>query len=153
MVAIPLTYPSGLAGAAQAQWEKFLQRMAKSVEENSTHETELPLVVDDVRIRFGGVQALDGASISVRPGEIVGLIGPNGAGKTTLLNVISGVLRPAEASVRMFGSEVASLAPELRPSFGLGRSFQSAQLFSGSCATAASRIERAFSLSSLRHNK
>jgi ABC-type branched-subunit amino acid transport system ATPase component len=87
--------------------------------------------VDDVALRFGGVVALDRMSIRVRPGEIVGLIGPNGAGKTTLINVISGVSQPDAGSVRLFGNEVADLAADFRAAFGLGRSFQDANLFAG----------------------
>jgi ABC-type branched-subunit amino acid transport system ATPase component/ABC-type branched-subunit amino acid transport system permease subunit len=90
-----------------------------------------PLVVDDVAIRFGGIAALKGATMRVEPGEIVGLIGPNGAGKTTLMNVVSGVLRPDQGSVRLFGHEVARRPPDIRARYGLSRSFQDASLFAG----------------------
>jgi ABC-type branched-subunit amino acid transport system ATPase component/ABC-type branched-subunit amino acid transport system permease subunit len=91
----------------------------------------LPLDVDDVAIHFGGIAALKGATMKVEPGEIVGLIGPNGAGKTTLMNVVSGVLRPDQGSVRLFGHEVAGRPPDVRAHYGLARSFQDASLFAG----------------------
>jgi ABC-type branched-subunit amino acid transport system ATPase component/branched-subunit amino acid ABC-type transport system permease component len=95
----------------------------------------LPLEVDNVAIHFGGIAALQGASINVRPGEIVGLIGPNGAGKTTLMNVISGLERPDRGSVRLFGHEVAGRPPNVRAGYGLARSFQDASLFAGLTVT------------------
>ena len=91
----------------------------------------LPLRVEGVAVHFGGITALDGANVVVGPGEIVGLIGPNGAGKTTLMNVISGFLRPDSGSVRLFGTEAASLPPEIRAALGVARSFQDATLFPG----------------------
>jgi ABC-type branched-subunit amino acid transport system ATPase component/branched-subunit amino acid ABC-type transport system permease component len=91
----------------------------------------LALEVADIHVKFGGVSALNGAGISVAAGEIVGLIGPNGAGKTTLMNVISGVVRQSGGSVRVFGNEVGDLPVDLRPAFGMARSFQDATLFPG----------------------
>jgi ABC-type branched-subunit amino acid transport system ATPase component len=93
--------------------------------------SETGLVVRDVDVHFGGVVALDGASIDVRPAEIVGLIGPNGAGKTTLINAISGVVHPRNGSIKVEGAELRGLPPDYRVGFGLGRSFQDALLFPG----------------------
>ena len=95
----------------------------------------VPLAVDDIALSFGGVKALDGATLQVHPGEIVGLIGPNGAGKTTLMNVVSGVLGPDSGSVKLSGHEVVDLPPDLRSAFGLARSFQHAALFGGLTVT------------------
>jgi ABC-type branched-subunit amino acid transport system ATPase component/ABC-type branched-subunit amino acid transport system permease subunit len=95
----------------------------------------LPLVVRDVAVHFGGIAALKDASIEVPPGEIVGLIGPNGAGKTTLMNTISGVIRPDQGSIRLFGHEVARRSPDVRARYGLARSFQDASLFAGLTVT------------------
>jgi branched-chain amino acid transport system ATP-binding protein len=85
----------------------------------------------DIGVRFGGVRALDGVSLSLREGEIVGLVGPNGAGKTTLFNVISGTLRPNRGSVRIAGSNVAGTPPYVRARRGLGRTFQIPQPLHG----------------------
>jgi branched-chain amino acid transport system ATP-binding protein len=82
------------------------------------------LDVVGVSVAFGGLQALDAASIRVPEGAIVGLIGPNGAGKTTLFNVISG-LQPMNAGAIVFGGDdIASLRPRDRAARGIGRSFQ-----------------------------
>ena len=99
------------------------------------HQDAVPLVTSGIRVRFGGVVALDSPDIVVRPGEIVGLIGPNGAGKTTLMNVVSGALRPQEGSVRVFGEEVIDLPADFRAAFGVARSFQDASLFAGLTVT------------------
>ena len=99
---------------------------------------ELPVVVLEaagVHEHFGGVVALAGPDICVRARETVGLIGTNGAGKTTLMNVISGVLQPDRGSVKVFGEEVADLAPDFRAAFGVARSFQDATLFPGLTVT------------------
>jgi ABC-type branched-subunit amino acid transport system ATPase component/ABC-type branched-subunit amino acid transport system permease subunit len=99
------------------------------------HKSDVPLLVTDVNVRFGGVVALSGPDIEVRKGEIVGLIGTNGAGKTTLMNVISGLISPSSGSVQLFGQEVVDLPADLRSAFGLSRSFQDASLFSGLTVT------------------
>ena len=95
----------------------------------------LVLEVTGIHVHFGGVVALNGPDIGVRAGETVGLIGTNGAGKTTLMNVISGVLQPDRGSVKVFGEEVADLAPDFRAAFGVARSFQDATLFPGLTVT------------------
>ena len=87
------------------------------------------LELRDVTVRFGGVTAVDGVSLRVQRGEVVGLIGPNGAGKTTILDAICGFVA-AEGQVVVQGSAVASLPPYQRARTGLGRSFQDGRLFS-----------------------
>jgi branched-chain amino acid transport system ATP-binding protein len=82
------------------------------------------LVVDDVSLAFGGVQALRGVSLEVREGEIFSLIGPNGAGKTTLFNVISGVLRPDAGDVRFEGRSIVGRAPHHIARMGIARTYQ-----------------------------
>jgi ABC-type branched-subunit amino acid transport system ATPase component/ABC-type branched-subunit amino acid transport system permease subunit len=78
----------------------------------------------EVGVRFGGLQAVDGASLVVDRGTIVGLMGPNGAGKTTLFNAISGALTPDRGSVLLLGEDVSALPPHARAARGMGRTFQ-----------------------------
>src|SRR5205085_3836835 len=120
--------------------QRLLDRMAAERTRPATDETVMPLRVDGARINFGGVRALDDASITVAPGEIVGLIGPNGAGKSTLINVISGALQPDAGSITVFGNEVVGLPASYRAAFGLGRSFQDARLFPGLTVTEAIQV-------------
>jgi ABC-type branched-subunit amino acid transport system ATPase component len=115
---------------AQRTWQHVLESMARN-RHPSTTTVERGLVVREVDVRFGGLVALDGASIEVRPAEIVGLIGPNGAGKTTLINAISGVIQIGSGSITVDGAELRGLPPDYRVGFGLGRSFQDALLFPG----------------------
>jgi branched-chain amino acid transport system ATP-binding protein len=88
------------------------------------------LRVEDVEVRFGGVQALKGVSLEVPDGALVGLIGPNGAGKTTLFNVITGLEKPSRGRVLMADHDVTSLPPHQRARRGLGRTFQRIEVFS-----------------------
>lgn len=82
------------------------------------------LVVDNVRVAFGGVHALGGVSIEVRAGEIFCLIGPNGAGKTTLFNVISGIVRPDAGDVRFLGESIVGWPAHRIASAGIARTYQ-----------------------------
>jgi len=71
----------------------------------------MTFTVDDLDVRFGGVQAVRGLSLTVQPGEIVGLVGPNGAGKSSTLHAIVG-LAPATGSVRLGDRELLGRSPE-----------------------------------------
>jgi branched-chain amino acid transport system ATP-binding protein len=87
------------------------------------------LTVSQVAVRFGGVSALNEASLSVRSGTVTGLIGPNGAGKTTLFNVISGLQAPERGTVHLFDTDITGMKPHLRARLGLARTFQRLELF------------------------
>jgi len=86
------------------------------------------LEVNDLSIRFGGLQALDGVNLSVNEWEIVGLIGPNGAGKTTFFNCTMGVYAPTRGTVSYRGKDITSLPTYKRCNLGLGRTFQNVGL-------------------------
>jgi ABC-type branched-subunit amino acid transport system ATPase component len=78
---------------------------------------------------FGGVAAVDRASLDVATGDIVALIGPNGAGKTTLFACIAGFTRPDGGSVRFLGRDVTGLPPHRICAQGIARTFQLTQPF------------------------
>ena len=82
------------------------------------------LEITSLSVRFGGLQALDGVTLRVGAGEIVGLVGPNGAGKTTLFNAVAGIVRPQRGTVRFAGEDMAALPDYQRARRGLGRTFQ-----------------------------
>jgi len=85
--------------------------------------------IEDVTIRFGGLQANSDVNLHVDQGEIVGLIGPNGAGKSTLFNAISGFITPSRGRVIFEGEDILALLPYERAARGIGRSFQNAKLY------------------------
>jgi len=82
------------------------------------------LVANGLTKLFGGVRGVDGVSLTVERGRIVGLIGPNGAGKTTLFNLIAGAIRPTAGTLTLDGTPITGLPPERIFRHGIGRTFQ-----------------------------
>ena len=89
------------------------------------------LDVEGVTVDFQGLRAIENVSLSLAPGEILGLIGPNGAGKTTLVNVLTGFQTPTEGRVRLAGADITLWPAFKRSRAGLARTFQSVLLFKG----------------------
>ena len=89
------------------------------------------LEVQGVTVRFGGLTALDGVSLTAVPGQVTGIIGPNGAGKTTLLNVLCGFVRPESGTIRFGGRELTGLRPHRLAGLGIARTLQGVGLFGG----------------------
>ena len=87
------------------------------------------LIVDNIDKRFGGLRAVGGVTLSVPRGSIFGLIGPNGAGKTTVFNLITGVYRADNGSIRLGGVELVGKAPAQIAACGVARTFQNIRLF------------------------
>jgi neutral amino acid transport system ATP-binding protein len=87
------------------------------------------LTTEGISKRFGGVQALDGATIAVEKGTIAALIGPNGSGKTTLFNVITGYERPDSGQVYLDGVRITGQDPGTVFRAGIGRTFQLTRIF------------------------
>jgi ABC-type branched-subunit amino acid transport system ATPase component/ABC-type branched-subunit amino acid transport system permease subunit len=91
--------------------------------------TPAALETNRLTVRFGGLTALDAATVRVAPGEIHALIGPNGAGKSTFVNTISGFYRPSDGGVRLDGTELAGRKVHDIARRGLARTFQNTELF------------------------
>jgi ABC-type branched-subunit amino acid transport system ATPase component len=89
------------------------------------------LVVEDLHKNFGGVAAVDGASLVIPEGAVVGLIGPNGAGKSSLIDLVSGFTRADRGSVQFLGVEILGKRPDQIARLGLIRTFQSPREWGG----------------------
>ncbi|HEX2117973.1 MAG TPA: branched-chain amino acid ABC transporter ATP-binding protein/permease [Acidimicrobiales bacterium] len=97
--------------------------------DGAEHAGEPVLVLDGVRVAFGGVVALDGLDLTVGQGEIVAVIGPNGAGKTTFFNAVTGVSRTVSGDVRLAGERLVGRHPHEVTAAGVARTFQNIRLF------------------------
>ena len=89
----------------------------------------LILEAENLELRFGGVQAANGASLKVHANERIAIIGPNGAGKTSFINLCTGYLKPQSGRVLFAGRDITALSPRALTRLGVGRSFQIPQLF------------------------
>ena len=87
------------------------------------------LKVSNIKKAYGAIQAVGGVSFEVRPGEIFGVIGPNGSGKTTLFNSMLGQIPPDEGKIELNGQDVTTLGPLELNRRGVGRTFQTLQVF------------------------
>ena len=134
VVAVLLWLPNGLASVSLHRLPRLGRWLRRGIETAPLDERGRPdtvprvLEAADLRVRFGGVVALDGVSLAVHPGEVVGLIGPNGAGKTTLIDAVTGFVR-STGTVRLEGRDISGWNARRRAVNGLGRSFQGLELF------------------------
>lgn len=87
------------------------------------------LEISDLDLSIGGATILHDVNLAIEKGSIIGVIGPNGAGKTTLFNVISGIMTPTKGTVTIDGNDVTALSVQGRARVGLGRTFQTSNLF------------------------
>lgn len=92
---------------------------------------EVVLSLENISLGFGGVKALSDISFDVREHEIRAIIGPNGAGKSSMLNVINGVYRPQQGTIRLLGEARHGMNPYLAAKAGIARTFQNIALFKG----------------------
>ncbi len=130
MLLVMILRPGGILGDRDlAGWLR--RRMYR----RAVHEPAEPalgsrtLTAEGIIVHFGGFTALDGARLSVRPGEVIGLIGPNGAGKTTLFNVITGLVAETDGRVSLGDLELTEAVPVQVARAGLARTFQNLRLF------------------------
>ena len=92
---------------------------------------EVVIAIEDLCLRFGGLQALDGVNLEVKHMQILAVIGPNGAGKTCLLNCINGFYRPSGGKVLYGNRDLTHLKPHRIAALGVARTFQNIELYSG----------------------
>ncbi len=90
-----------------------------------------PLIISDVTLTFGGLNALTDVNMRFEPGQISSVIGPNGAGKTSLLNCISGFYHPTGGEIHFGDRRLTHASPHQVSSLGIARAFQNLELFSG----------------------
>ncbi len=87
------------------------------------------LKVSGLKKAYGAIKAVDGVSFEVMPGEIFGVIGPNGSGKTTMFNSVLGQITPDAGAIELKGQDITSLSPMALNQRGVGRTFQTLQVF------------------------
>jgi branched-chain amino acid transport system ATP-binding protein len=94
-------------------------------------ENQQILKIEDMHLSFGGVQALRGVSLDVRPHEMLAIIGPNGAGKTCILNCVNAFYRPQKGRIFFNNTDITKMLPYQICSMGISRVFQNVELYTG----------------------
>ncbi|HEV2782524.1 MAG TPA: branched-chain amino acid ABC transporter ATP-binding protein/permease [Actinophytocola sp.] len=130
LIVMILVAPEGLYVRVRNLWPR--SRGSKTPPADLSEVDEQLSVVDDsvlVECRdlskhFGGVRAVEGLSLQIRAGELVGLVGPNGSGKTTLVNLLAGSLRPTRGSIHIAGRDTTGLPPHRIAHVGVARTYQ-----------------------------
>lgn len=135
LLVIVVVIPGGIAALLDFKNRKPLQSdraivprpelLGQLLDHVDKHET---IALTGVVLAFGGVRAIDGLDLTIRPGEVHGLIGPNGSGKTTTLNVISGYYSPEQGDVRLGVEPLPRGLPQARAGMGIARTFQTPRL-------------------------
>ncbi|WP_431777958.1 ABC transporter ATP-binding protein [Ottowia caeni] len=137
LIAVILFMPQGVMAYVQKRWTRTPEALPVPPTKPSVElgtitkagQTETPsgaplLVVSDLSKAFKGVQALDGVSLEVRQGEILGLLGPNGSGKSTFINVVSGHFAASGGLISFDGRELCHLAAHEIAQSGIARTYQ-----------------------------
>jgi len=99
--------------------------------ENKSGDKPARLEVENLFLRFGRISVLNQITFKVNDNEILAIIGPNGAGKTSIINCINGFYKPASGTVSFEGKYITNLKPDRIAKFGIGRTFQNIQLYTG----------------------
>ena len=128
LIVVIVAMPEGILGQVLKRFRRKEAATPSRIEEpvqKLVHQSGEPLlVVHDVSKSFKGVQALAGANLEVRRGEILGLVGPNGSGKSTLINVVSGHYPVDSGSIRFEGAELAGVPAHRIARAGIARTYQ-----------------------------
>jgi branched-chain amino acid transport system permease protein len=128
LIIVIVAMPAGMVGHVVKRFRKVAPTKPKAVDEAPrvalVSSREPLLVVRGASKAFKGVQALAGANLEVRRGEILGLVGPNGSGKSTLINVVSGHYRADGGSIRFEGAELVGMPAHRIARAGIARTYQ-----------------------------
>jgi branched-chain amino acid transport system permease protein len=133
MILVVLFLPRGVMGFATARWRFFKPQPAEALDDAThTQQQAVPrlaagsvlLSCDDICLSFRGVRALDGVSLDLREGEILGLVGPNGSGKSTLVNAISGYYRADSGRILFAGEDLIRQEAHRIARLGVARTYQ-----------------------------
>lgn len=137
--------PHGIAGLVRSYFEKWFPGLKEEYDieklkdaskdlplkfNTSKDGSAIPLKLDSLEMRFGGLIAVNKLEMSIKPGSIHGLMGPNGSGKSTTVNLITGLYQPTHGQVFIFGKPANKVKPFERAYLGVARTFQNLQLFS-----------------------
>jgi branched-chain amino acid transport system permease protein len=137
VILIMVFMPDGIWGYATNLWRRLRHErpvfasippfaLAQRV---SQEEGAAMMSMHGVSKHFGGLKAVSGVDLTIRPNTVHALIGPNGSGKTTLLNVLNGIIQPTAGTVVLDGINITRMAPYRRAGCGVGRTFQNIRLF------------------------
>ena len=118
----------GIMGMREFSWNIFFPK-PKPKTKSKTEISDTILEVENLKLRFGGLNAIDNLNFKISHGQIMGLIGPNGAGKTSAFNVISGFYKPTEGKIKFLGKSIGGLSPDEVCREGMSRTFQNIRLF------------------------
>jgi branched-chain amino acid transport system permease protein len=157
-VVVIVLFPNGLAAIAEAakrralRWAKgmlasaapavSLRPLQISGPARAPDETAPALQIRGVRKRFGSLAVLDGIDLLAHAGQLVSLVGPNGAGKTTLMRCIADGAERSEGSILVDGTDIGRLPPNVCVKLGIGRKFQTANIFESLTVAECLRIAR-----------
>ena len=121
--AAPDTVPEAAATSVPRKTQTTLPRVSKAA------PGSVVLAAEGIRVTYGSTVAVDGVSLELKAGEVLGVVGPNGAGKTTLLDALTGFAPSATGKVTLLGRDIEGMPAHLRARLGMGRTFQNLELF------------------------
>lgn len=149
LLIVLLLFPKGAAGILESLRNRLLGEQAVLRSSSTMHTaasegkqalpafmenmkgSQATLTIEGISKSYSGLKAVDTVSVDVRGGSIHGLIGPNGAGKSTIINMIAGVYRPDQGTIKIDGQDISAFDVAQRAQHGLARTFQNLQLIEG----------------------